>query len=129
LREHWGTIDPALNRDLDDLAASYPHGTTLVARLGDTVVGTGTLIRRDDTTAEIVRMSVAPAHRSAGLGRRLTHDLVATARGWGMSRVVLETSAAWTEVVQFYLRCGFSLTHHEDGDFGRDAWLAMNLDS
>ena len=128
LGEHWGTVDPSLNRDLDDIAASYADGTTLVACLDDRVVGTGTVVRRDRDTAEIVRMSVAPAFRRSGLGRRLVDSLVDAARSWGMTRVVLETTADWTEVVQFYERCGFTLTHFEDSDHGRDAWFEMRLD-
>jgi GNAT superfamily N-acetyltransferase len=129
LREHWGTLDPALNRDLDDLSTAYADGVTLVACDHGEVVGTGTIRRRGHDSAEIVRMSIAPSHRRSGLGRRLTEALVETARGWRMQRVVLETSAHWTEVVEFYTRCGFTLTHYEDGEFGSDAWFEMKLDS
>jgi GNAT superfamily N-acetyltransferase len=129
LREHWDTLDPALNRDLDDLSTAYAGGTTLVACHRGDVVATGTLCRRDGNAAQIVRMSVATAHRRTGLGRRLTEALIETARGWGMERVVLETSADWAAVVEFYLRCGFTLTHYEAGEFGCDAWFEMKLDS
>jgi putative acetyltransferase len=128
LQEHWGTIDPGLNRDLDDLAATYAAGVVLVACVDGRVVGTGIIVPRDDHAAEIVRMSVAPAHRRTGLGRRLVEDLVEVARTWGTTRVVLETSAHWTEVIQFYDRCGFHSTHFETGQFGRDAWFEMRLD-
>ena len=128
LREHWGSVDPALNPDLDDLATTYAAGRVLVASDGAAVVGTGAVIRHDDTTAEIVRMSVVRTYRRTGLGRRLVEELVATARGWRMTRVVLETSAHWTDAVEFYGRCGFTQTHFESGDFGRDAWFEMNLE-
>jgi GNAT superfamily N-acetyltransferase len=85
------------------------------------------VIPRDGVTAEIVRMSVAPEFRRAGVGRRLVADLIDTARQWGMERVILETSADWTDVVEFYQRCGFSLTHFEQGAFGRDAWFEFKL--
>jgi ribosomal protein S18 acetylase RimI-like enzyme len=75
LREHWGTLDPALNRDLDDLSTVYADGVTLVACDRGEVVGTGTVRRRGDDSAEIVRMSIAPSHRRSGLGRRLTEAL------------------------------------------------------
>ncbi len=71
LSEHWGTVDPALNRDLHDLASTYADATVLVACQGGEVVGTGTVVRRGELTAEIVRMSVAVTHRRNGLGRRL----------------------------------------------------------
>jgi GNAT superfamily N-acetyltransferase len=55
--------------------------------------------------------------------------MIQIARDWGVKRIVLETTAEWTEVVEFYERCGFTLTHYEVGRFGRDAWLEMNLDA
>ena len=127
LGEHWGHVDPALNPDLDDLSATYAAGSVLVACDGERVVGTGTIVPRGHRSAEIVRMSVAPAYRRTGLGRRLVLELVERARGWGMDRVVLETSAHWTDVVEFNRRCGFVQAHFEDGEFGRDAWFEMQL--
>ena len=121
-------MDPALNCDLDHQASAYAAGTVLVACDGPAVVGTGTIVRRDALSAEVVRMSVAVAYRRTGLGRRLVEALIEIARGWGMKRIVLETTAEWTEVVEFYVRRGFTLTHFEAGAFGRDAWFEMNLD-
>jgi len=131
LREHWGTIDPTLNRDVDDLGATEHDRVTLVAtdggQDGGRVVGTGTVVRRDDRCAEIIRMSVASAHRRAGVGRLLVEALVAVARQWSVERVVLETTASWTDVMHFYERSGFTVTHFADGDFGRDAWFELEL--
>lgn len=127
LAEHWETVDVSLNPDVDDLAASYPDGRTIVAVRDGRIVGTGTVFPIGDETAEIKRMSVDPSCRRSGLGRILVADLLATARAWGLERVVLETSAHWDDVVAFYLGCGFELTHHHVGDFGRDAWFALEL--
>src|SRR3954447_26817630 len=69
LGEHWDTIDPALNGDLDDLSTADPDRLVLVVTDGIRLVGAGTLVRRDDQCAEMVRMSVAPDHRRAGLGQ------------------------------------------------------------
>jgi len=126
LREHWETIDPGLNRDLDDLEAAGDR-LVLVATDGRQVVGTGTIVRRNEHCAEIVRMSVDAGHRRAGLGRLLLDELVAAARHWRVERLVLETTASWTDVVRFYERSGFTLTHFAEGEFGRDAWFEMKL--
>jgi putative acetyltransferase len=128
LGEHWGSVDATLNPDLEDLAVTYAGGRILVAADEGALVGTGTVIRRDATTSEIVRMSIVRTHRRIGLGRQLVEELVATARRWGMSRIVLETSAHWTDAVEFYVRCGFTQTHFESGTFGCDAWFEMQLD-
>jgi len=127
LREHWGTIDPGLNRDLDDLEAAGGDRLVLVAMDGPHVVGTGTIVRRSEHCAEIVRMSVDVGHRRCGLGRLLVAELVAAARQWRVERLVLETTASWAAVVRFYERSGFALTHFTEGEFGRDAWFEMKL--
>ena len=128
LGEHWGTVHAALNPDLENLTSSYARGRTLVACDGRRVVGTGTVIPRDAASAEIVRMSVAADYRRSGVGRRLVDELVETARSWGMKRVILETTAEWSDVVQFYERRGFTMTHFDEGLFGRDAWFELKLD-
>jgi putative acetyltransferase len=127
LRDHWGELDETLNPDLDDLAASYRTGRTLVVVERGRIIGTGTVVPRDGEVPKIVRMSVDDGSRRLGVGRRIVDALLATARAWGATAVVLETTAAWDEVVAFYVRCGFRVTHHEEGAFGRDAWLRCEL--
>src|SRR4051794_24000641 len=69
LGEHWGAIDPALNGDLDELGTAEPDRLVLVVADGTRLIGTGTVVHRDDRCAEILRMSVAHDDRRAGLGR------------------------------------------------------------
>lgn len=128
LAEHWGSVDPSLNPDLDDLASAYPGSRTLVAVDPDgTIVGTGTLVPRGDGVAEVVRMSVTTRLRGTGVGRLVLDALTAVALARGVERMVLETTASWTATVAFYERCGLRLTHYADGDFGRDAWFERRL--
>jgi GNAT superfamily N-acetyltransferase len=128
LREHWGEIDPALNPELDDIGAHYGHGTTLVAWSGDAIVGTGTLIPgADPSVREVVRMTVATDRRGLGIGARILTELVHVATEEGARRVELETSAAWTDVVAFYVSCGFRITHETEGAFGLDTYFAFDL--
>ena len=79
LRDHWGTLDPTLNPDLDDIAGWYGplDGYTIVAEIDGRIVGTGTMHRVDDQTGVLVRMSVSArivvrgsARRSCGLWLR-----------------------------------------------------------
>jgi putative acetyltransferase len=123
LGEHWGHIDESLNPDLVDIGGTYRDGRTVVLRRAGSIVATGTIVPRDRATAEILRMSVSADHRRTGLGRRVIDELMTTARAWGVAAVVLETSAHWDEVVSFYRSCGFAITHHEAGPYGRDTWL------
>lgn len=124
LSDHWGSIDEMLNPDLDDMTVSYRHGRTVLVRDDDGIlVGTGTIVPRSSTVAEILRMSVAAGRRGDGIGRQIVDELVATAERWGVEVVVLETSTSWSEVVSFYLRCGFSISRVEEGEFGSDTWF------
>jgi len=124
LAEHWGSADPSLNPDLDDLAVAYPGSRTFVAVDADgTIAGTATLVPREDGVAEVVRMSVTTRLRGGDVGRLVLDALTAVALARGAERMVLETTASWTATIAFYERCGFLLTHYTDGRFGRARWL------
>ena len=116
LVEHWGYLDPAKNPDLDDIQTYYAQATFLVAWLGDHMVGTGALVPRSTEAAEIVRMSVAAEVRRQGIGRMILYHLGERARQLGFRRLILETTAAWQDVIKFYQRFGFDITHVRDGD-------------
>ena len=47
----------------------------------------------------------------------------------GFQRVVLETTSTWPEVIEFYKRFGFRITHHQDGHFGGEVHFALDLTS
>ena len=127
LGDHWGTIEAWRNPDLDNIAASYGAGRTLVGAIDDTIVATGTLMPRGDGVTEVVRMSVSRDARRGGIGRQILGGLIDVARAWEMERVILETTSAWTEVVEFYVSCGFTITHHEVTKYGDATWFALEL--
>jgi GNAT superfamily N-acetyltransferase len=120
LEEHWGELDPTLNGDLDDIAASYAEGTALVATLGDQLVGTGMLIpyhgHGKPNAVQIVRMSVARRQRRRGIGRRLLSALLESARTQGYRWAILETTSTWEDAIAFYVSAGFQVTHHAGGN-------------
>jgi putative acetyltransferase len=123
LGEHWGKIDPSKNPDLDDIAENYKEATFLVARLHNRVIAAGALVPRQDGKAEVVRMSVTVDMRRMGIGRLILDQLVLRARAAGFRQVILETTAVWREVIEFYLRYGFHITHYQDGD----VYFALDL--
>ena len=116
LKEHWGVLDPTKNPDLNDIGLTYAEAIFLVARQNDKIIGTGALVPKPDGTAEIVRMSVAANLRRKGIGRKILQKLSEQAKRNGYKRLVLETTETWTEVIEFYQRFGFQITHHCDGD-------------
>jgi putative acetyltransferase len=116
LADHWGELDPTKNPDLNDIVKTYAQDVFLVARLQDRIVGTGALVHRSDELAEIVRMSVAKDLRRQGVGRLILERLITTAEEKGYRKVILETTCTWKEVIAFYLKCGFTVTHEQNGD-------------
>jgi putative acetyltransferase len=116
LAEHWGKLDLAKNPDLNNIAETYAQDVFLVAWLEEKIIGTGALIHRSDEFAEIVRMSVVKEMRKKGVGRLILQQLIEIAEEKGYRKIVLETTNSWYEVIEFYLRCGFLITHEQDGD-------------
>jgi putative acetyltransferase len=116
LREHWGWLDPSLNPDLDDIAASYvrPGHVFLVAEIGQTLVGTGMLVI-DGNVGQIVRLSIAPQWRQCGIGQALVVTLLDAARARGLVRVWMETNDDWHDAIGLYRHCGFQEFDHREG--------------
>jgi GNAT superfamily N-acetyltransferase len=129
LEDHWGVLDDGLNLDLEDLAASYAHGMVLVARLDARIVGAAAVVPSASDEGEVKRMSVARDQRRTGVATALLRDMVAIGVRSGWRALVLETTADWTDAVGLYQRFGFMLTHHEEGEFGRDAFFRLDIAS
>lgn len=116
LAEHWGRLDPTLNPDLDDIAASYADAVFLVAELDGQIVGTGVLVAETAVVGRIVRMSVARAQRRRGIARQLLAALIAAAQAKQYTQLVLETTATWDDAIGFYRAAGFSSLGVWEGD-------------
>ena len=125
LGEHFGFIDETCNPDLDDIATDYLASgqTFLVAEMSGTLVGTGALIREDEQTGRIVRMSVARHLRRQGIAQAIMARLIDIARQRGFTRLVLETTIGWDDAIGFYQRCGFREYARGDGE----THLALDL--
>ncbi len=111
LGEHWGYIDETINPDLDDIAAAYPsHRADFLVvedELG-ALIGTAGLVRDDEETGRIVRMSVDKSSRGRGIGKRLVAELEAIARQRGYYRLVCETTHDWADAIALYKFTGFT---------------------
>jgi ribosomal protein S18 acetylase RimI-like enzyme len=123
LAEHWGALDQSKNPDLDNISSSYSNGMFLVALQDNKIIGTGAIIPKSNNSAEIVRMSVIANMRRNGIGRMILSKLCEYAKSKGYKRVVLETTENWHEVIEFYKRFGFQITHYLDGD----VYFALDL--
>ena len=84
-----------------------PDGTFLVAFEDGEAIACGGVGRLDETTGELRRMYVLPAHRSRGLGRAILEELENAARALGYTRMRLETGNEAPEALGLYTSSGY----------------------
>jgi len=84
-----------------------PDGTFLVAFEDGEAIACGGVGRLDETTGELRRMYVLPAHRSRGLGRAILQELESAARALGYTRMRLETGNEAPEALGLYTSSGY----------------------
>jgi len=119
-----------LEEELERLIELYGADRLLLGYDGGRAVGCVVLYRRDDDTAEIKRLYVAPAARGTGIGRALAEAAIDRARAAGHRRIVLDThrnrlEAAYT----LYRALGFEECEAYDRtDYACPTFLALSLD-
>ncbi len=127
LGEHFETIKPELNPDLDDITSNYilAGHLFLVCEHQGQIIGTGALVNEDSQTGRIVRVSVAPSHRRRGIARQITHHLISRAPQQGYNQIVVETNDDWHSAIRLYQNCGFREYDRRNGEIH----FILNLDS
>ena len=84
-----------------------PDGTFLVVFADGEPAGCGGLVRYDETTGELRRMYVVPAHRGQGLGRLILEALEEAGHGLGYRAIRLETGNGAPEAIGLYTSAGY----------------------
>jgi ribosomal protein S18 acetylase RimI-like enzyme/predicted transcriptional regulator len=107
-------------------------GYVLFARLGEDIVGTTAVLKRDDETYEIAKMAVTEKAQGKQIGRRLTDEAIARAKKAGAKKIVLKTDNRLRAAVSLYRSAGFKITHTEptaSGKYKRERFgIQMKLD-
>ena len=116
LKERWGILDDNANPDIDDIAASYGAENFIVVFRDDQLGGTGGLAAETGSVVRVVRMWIAKDLRRAGIGTMILARLLELSSQRGCSKVLLETTATWTDAIAFYQKHGFKIDGYRDGD-------------
>ncbi len=117
-------VEIAVEHDIATIAKFQPPtGQILLACDGENIVGTGSYHRIREGVAEIKRMYVEPAHRGAGLGRRLLEGLMHAAKAAGYSSMCLETAPFRIPALALYRSAGFVVTPpYPETEIPREYW-------
>jgi len=98
--------------ELGSLPGDYapPSGALLLALEGEQEMGCVALRRIDESTCEMKRLYVRPAHRGKGIGRSLAKRIIRIAKDMGYRSMKLDTVHEMTEANALYHSLGFTAT-------------------
>ena len=82
-------------------------GQVYFALDGDEVVGTCAAIPLSPISVELAKLAVVASARGRGIGRQLSEVVIAFARDWGASEVVLTSHTALVNAIHLYQSLGF----------------------
>ena len=105
-------------RDLDEVQAHYfDRGGILLIALDDgQVIGTGAILRRSPTVAELKRLALLEPYQGRGIGYQLLRRLVGFARETGYRSMLSVTDPRQTRAIDFLRQAGFRRTDCPEAD-------------
>jgi putative acetyltransferase len=104
-------LDYQKNRlEVSDLPGEYapPAGRILLAREGDSVVGSIAMRRVNSAICEMKRLYVKPVARGTALGRALSLRLIEEARRAGYREIRLDVHGEFIHARKLYVDLGFT---------------------
>lgn len=113
--------------DPDLSQMKHPHGTFVVAKLGNMALGCVGIKGNGTDIAEVKRMWIAPAARGLGLARRLMTTAEDAARALGITTLRLDTNHVLHEAVSLYHKTGWTEIDRFNDDPYPDVFFEKSL--
>lgn len=130
LAEGGFAVEAKDRKVIDDPQAAIlaPGGRIFIAERDGAAIGCCALMAMDDGGYEVAKMTVSPAARGLGLGRRLLEVCEAAARQAGAPRLYLETSSTLKPAGALYRSFGFIDLPPRPSPYARaDVWMEKRL--
>ena len=130
LRSYGIVPDPdGIDADVVAFGSNAP-GTMLewVAEVKGVVVGSIMLSEACKGEAKLSKFFVDSAYRGLGIGRKLLLSVVAEARARGLTRLTLETRAAYQEAVHLYEATGWQRGPDLPPGYGPDRTYTLEIE-
>jgi putative acetyltransferase len=82
-------------------------GFIFIALSGDRVIGTGAIVRSENNTMEIAKMSIHKDFQGQGLSKLLMDQCISKAKSLGVSKLYLYSSTKLQTALKLYEKYGF----------------------
>lgn len=116
------TFEAYVAESLAELGKAAPSSRDRlwIAESDGRLVGSIGIVGREEQTAQLRWLLVAPEARGAGLGRRLVGEALAFCRAIGCGSVYLWTVSALVDAARIYVEAGFQVTE----EYAHEMWGA-----
>ena len=101
----------ATTPDEQQVRVRMGEGPTWLAQLGNAIVGTASVVEKDDGVLYVRGMAVLPLARGRGVGESLLREIEAFALRNNCTRLLLSTTPFLTGAIRLYERFGFQRTN------------------
>lgn len=102
-------------------------GHIILAKIGDTIVGTTALLKDNDEFFELVKMAVDERFQGRHIGEKLALAAIEKAKAMGAKQLFLESNRKLTPALNLYRKMGFKEVKLFDSPYER-ADIQMLLD-
>lgn len=104
-------------------------GYIAIALFNNKPVGTCALLKMDDSSFELAKMTVADAYRGYGVGFMLGNFVIEKAKALNAKRLYLESNSALTPALELYRKLGFKRVSGYSSPYQRcDVQMELFLD-
>ena len=126
LGQRFGTADPTLTPDLNDIQANYvaqgAYFVVVETAEDRQIIACGALVDEPDQlkAMRLVRVSVRGDYQGRGLGRLVSRALINEARQRNLTHVLVETNSDWQSALRLYHSLGFTeytRNHHPEFNY------------
>ncbi len=119
---------------MDEMILSKPQkliddgGQIFLAVINEEAVGTAALIRLNESTFELAKMSVTENHQGKSIGKKLCLAAIEYAKNKKFKNIFLESNSKLTPALSLYTKLGFRLLHEKESSHYKRCDVKMILD-
>ncbi len=112
----YNLLEPFDEMQLDDPEKNIldPGGFIFLAQADDLIVGTSALVKMENDTYELAKMTVSPAYRGRGISKLLIEKCIQQARELNAKTILLYSNSALKSALSLYEKYGFKYIPSDD---------------